>query len=260
MKRLKYVLIAFMLFLSILPTYDGASAAEQGSLMNVKLKNYLGNQSSITLTSNGEYQLADGRTFMESGEEIQVKVESGELVVYKGSDEIGTYDTFSISPKESESLLYINNRSYHGSFQFTVESEKYVRPINSLYIEEYLKGVVPKEMPALWHMEAVKAQTVAARTYALSNQSRVIDDTISYQVYGGAEGHSNSDKAISETTGLVLKHNNSLVYAFFSSSNGGVTELNSNVWSGEKLPYFSIQEDPYDPKTVNGRLKLINSK
>ena len=104
------------MILSILPTYDGASAAEQDSLMKVKLKNYLGNQSSITLTSNGKYQLADGSTFMESGEEIQVKVESAELVVYKGSNEIGTYDTFSISPKESESLLYINNRSYHGSF------------------------------------------------------------------------------------------------------------------------------------------------
>ena len=236
---------------SILPTYEvGAAAAEveQVPLMKVKLKNYLGNQSSITLKSNGKYQLADGSTFMESDEEIQVKVESGELIVYKGSDEVGTYDTFSISPVDSESLLYINGRSYHGSFQFTAENGKYVRPINSLYMEEYLKGVVPKEMYASWHMEALKAQTVAARTYALSNQSRVIDDTISYQVYGGAEGHSNSDKAISETTGLVLKHNNSLVYAFFSSSNGGVTELNSNVWSGENLPYFSIQEDPYDPK------------
>ena len=144
--------------------------------------------------------------------------------------EVKTYDTFSISPVNSESLLYINNRSYHGTFQFTVESGKYVRPINSLYIEDYLKGVVPREMPALWHMEALKAQTIAARTYALSNQSRVIDDTISYQVYGGAEGHMNSDKAILETTGLVLKYNNSLVDAVFSSSNGGVTELNSNAW------------------------------
>ena len=112
-----------------------------------------------------------------------------------------------------------------------------------LYIEEYLKGVVPKEMPALWHMEALKAQTIAARTYALSNQSRVIDDTISYQVYGGAEGHINSDKAIAETNGLVLKYNNNLVSAVFSSSNGGVTELNSNVWTTSTLPYFSIQED-----------------
>ena len=51
----------------------------------------------------------------------------------------------------------------------------------------------------------VKAQTIAARTYALSNQSRVIDDTISYQVYGGAEGHLNSDKAISETTWFSIE-------------------------------------------------------
>ncbi len=250
MKRFKYVLMAIMLFLSVLPTY-GASAAEQGQgpLMNVKLKNYLGNQSSITLTSDGEYQLENGSTFINKDEEVQVKVESEQLVVYKGSDEIGTYDTFSISPVDSKSLLYINGRSYHGAFQFTIESGKYVRPINSIHLEEYLKGVVPKEMPANWHMEALKAQTIAARNYALSNQSRVIDDTISFQVYGGADGHINSDKAISETSGLVLKHNNNLVYAFFSSSNGGVTEVNSNAWTtSNSLPYFAIQDDPYDPK------------
>lgn len=250
MKRVKYWFITFMLLLSIFPAYE-ANAAEPGPQMKVKLKNYLGNQSSITLTSNGEYQLADGRIFIKNGEEIQVKVKSGKLVIFKGSNEIGTYDTFSIAPVDSASLLYLNNRAYHGSFQFTVESGKYVRPINSLYIEDYLKGVVPREMPALWHIEALKAQTIAARTYALRNQNRVIDDTVSYQVYGGAEGHSNSDKAVSETTGIVLKYNNNVIDAVFSSSNGGVTELNSNAWSTSvKLPYFAIQEDPYDPKTA----------
>lgn len=252
MKRVIYLLIAFVMVVSISPVYQtNAAAADQVTLMKVKLKNYLGNQTSIDLKSNGEYQLDNGTTFIESSDDIQVKVESGELVVYKGLSKIGSYDTFTISPKESESLLYINNRSYHGSFQFVVDSGKYVRPINSLYIEDYLRGVVPYEMPASWPIEALKAQTVAARNYALSNQGRIIDDTISYQVYGGAEGHINSDKAISETNGLVLKYNNSLVYAFFSSSNGGMTEINSNVWaSSEKLPYFSIQEDTYDPKTV----------
>lgn len=253
MKRVIYLLITFIMVVSILPPVYQANAAtaDQGTLMKVKLRNYLGDQTSITLKSNGEYQLDNGSAVMESGDELQVKVESGKLVVYKGSSKMGTYDTFSIAPKESQSLLYIENRAYHGTFQFTVESEKYVRPINSLYIEDYLKGVVPCEMPASWPIEALKAQTIAARNYALSNQGRVIDDTISYQVYGGAEGHSNSDKAISETKGLVLKYNNSLVYAFFSSSNGGMTELNSNVWtSGAKLPYFSIQEDSYDSKTV----------
>ena len=233
----------------MLPAY-GATAATQDSLMTVKLKNYLKDTTSITVTSNGTYQLDDGTAFIKSGEEIQVKVESGQLVVYKASKQMGEYDTFSISPVDSESLLYINSRSYQGSFQFTVESEKYVRPINTVAIEDYLKGVVPNEMPALWHIEAVKAQTIAARTYALRNQSRVIDDTVSYQVYGGAEGHPNSNKAISETTGLVLKYNNSLVDAVFSSSNGGVTELNSNAWAtSQTLPYFAIEEDPFDPKT-----------
>lgn len=250
MRRLKYLFLAFVLIFSIVPVKE-ASATEQDRLMKVKLKNYLSNPLSITLTSNGTYLTADREIFLKKGEEVKIKVESGQLVVYNGLTRVKTYDTISISPVSPDSLLSINNRSYHGTFEFTVDSGKYVRPINILYIEDYLKGVVPREMPALWHIEALKSQAIAARTYALINQSKVIDDTVSYQVYGGAEGHVNSDKAILDTTGLVLKYNNSLIDAVFSSSNGGVTELNSNAWSGAlKVPFFEIKEDPFDPKTV----------
>ena len=75
--------------------------------------------------------------------------------------------------------------NYLGNIQFTIESQKYVRPINTLPLEDYLKGVVPGEMPAGWSVEALKAQAIAARTYVKTKAASVIDDTISYQAYDG---------------------------------------------------------------------------
>lgn len=253
MKKLVYFVIVFILFFASLPVYKASASDAQDRQIKVKLKQYLGIKTSITLIANGDYKTADGTILLKSGEEAKVQVESSQLVLYKGSKAVGKYGTLSITPTSQASILSINNRPYHGSFEFTVESDKYVRPINSIYIEEYLKGVVPSEMPALWHEQALKSQAIAARTYALGYLGSVIDDTQKYQVYGGTnlDGHVYSDQAVTDTTGMVLKYNNNLIDAVFSSSNGGVTELNSNAWPGSSpAPYLAIKEDSYDPKTV----------
>ncbi|MGE7121286.1 SpoIID/LytB domain-containing protein [Peribacillus sp. NPDC046944] len=239
--------MAFFIIFSTFPAYE-AVAAEGSTEMKVKLRNYLGNQTSVTVTATGDYLTSDGEPFIKSGEELTVKVETGRLVVYKNAKKMEAYSSFTATPVKEDSLLTINNRPYPGSLEFTVEGG-YVRPINHVHIEEYIKGVVPREMPGLWHIEAVKAQTIAARTYALRFQSKVIDDTVSYQVYGGADGHDQSNLAVEQTKGLVIKHDGKLIEALFSSSNGGMTELNSNVWtSGKPLAYLDIKEDPFDPK------------
>lgn len=240
--------MAFFIIFSTFPAYE-AVAAEGSTEMKVKLRNYLGNQTSVTVTATGDYLTSDGELFIKSGEELTVKVEAGKLAVYKNTKKLETYVSFTATPVKEDSLFSINNRPYPGSLEFTVEGG-YVRPINHVHIEEYVKGVVPREMPALWHIEALKAQTIAARTYALRFQSKVIDDTVSYQVYGGADGHDRSNLAVEQTKGLVIKHDGKLIEALFSSSNGGMTELNSNVWtSGKPLAYLDIKEDPFDPKT-----------
>ncbi|MGG4265309.1 SpoIID/LytB domain-containing protein [Peribacillus simplex] len=248
MRSLKYLFIAFFIIFSAFPSQE-ATAAEESKTMEVKLKNYLGNQTNVKLTATGDYRTSGGETFIKEGEELTLKMESGKLTVYKGSKQVGFDASLKIIPVKQDALLSINGRPYPGSFSFKVEGG-YIRPINHVYIEDYLKGVVPNEMPALWHAEALKAQAVAARTYALRHQSQLIDDTISYQVYGGAEGHDNTNSAIEQTTGMVVKHDGEIIEAFFSSSNGGMTEVNSNVWSsGNPLAYLAIKEDSYDTKT-----------
>src|SRR5690606_16978032 len=69
----------------------------------------------------------------------------------------------------TDSYISLNNRPYFGDMKFTIDKNGYVRPYNTLPFELYLKGVVPSEMPASWHVEALKAQAVAARTYALTH-------------------------------------------------------------------------------------------
>ncbi|WP_144549315.1 SpoIID/LytB domain-containing protein [Peribacillus simplex] len=248
MRSLRYLFIAFFIIFFAFPSHE-TTAAEENTTMEVKLKNYLGNRTSVKIKATGDYSTSGGEIFIKAGENLTLKVESGKLAVYKGFKKTGSYASFKVMPVKPDASLSINGRPYLGSFSFTAE-DGYIRPINHVYMEDYLKGVVPLEMPALWHAEALKAQAIAARTYALRHQSAIIDDTVSYQVYGGAADHYRTNSAIEQTKGMVIKHDGEIIEAFFSSSNGGMTESNSNVWtSGNPLGYLSIKEDLYDSKT-----------
>ncbi|KXG43100.1 SpoIID/LytB domain-containing protein [Tepidibacillus decaturensis] len=127
-----------------------------------------------------------------------------------------------------------------------------IKMINELNIEDYLKGVVPIEMSPSWELESLKAQAVAARTFAMKYSNQVIDDTTRYQAYTGVysrgfrEGD-RSNQAVGETAGQVLTYNNSLIAAQYSASNGGYTESAENVW-GSSYPYLVSKVDPYDKK------------
>jgi stage II sporulation protein D len=123
--------------------------------------------------------------------------------------------------------------------------------INLVDIEDYLLSVVPSEMPSGWPLEALKAQAIAARSYAVANVGKHGKDgydlkaTIDDQVYSGVSTESdNSNVAVAETSGLVLKHEGKAITAFFHSTSGGSTEFSENVWS-KALPYLKSVPD-YD--------------
>lgn len=118
--------------------------------------------------------------------------------------------------------------------------------VNTVRLESYLRGVVPLEMPALWSPAAVRAQSVAARTYAAYERAHPrssafdVYDTTASQVYGGAGAeHSASDDAIRATRRRVLLAGGAPAFTQFSSSNGG--------WSVRgTLSYQRATRDPYD--------------
>jgi stage II sporulation protein D len=143
--------------------------------------------------------------------------------------------------------------------------------INRVDVEEYLRGVVPKEMPASWPSAALEAQAVCARTYAVYQMAKRRDyafdvlSTVESQVYGG-EGahHPRADEAIATTRERILLFEGEPALALFHSSSGGSTEDIETVW-GSALPYLKATRDPHSPamewtitmslKDVEGALK-----
>ncbi len=124
--------------------------------------------------------------------------------------------------------------------------------VNVVRIDDYVKGVVASEMPALWKPEAVQSQAVAARTYALYHRSRntsryyQICDTTACQVYHGVDGeHPAGNAAVEATARQVLTYDGAPAFTEFSSSSGGWT-----VASG--IPYQVAKPDPYDDWSGNG--------
>lgn len=118
--------------------------------------------------------------------------------------------------------------------------------VNVVSLEDYLKGVVPREVPALWPQQAVRAQAVAARTYAAFERRQPlashyeICDTTHCQVYGGyTDEHPASNKAIEKTRKQILTTQGQPAFTQFSASNGGYT-------SAGAVDYLPARKDPYD--------------
>lgn len=123
--------------------------------------------------------------------------------------------------------------------------------INLVGMNAYLRSVVPAEMPASWSAEAVRAQAVAARTYAMWSRSQRpsarwhICDTSACQVYGGvAREHPAATAAIRATNGQILTYGGAPAFTQFSASSGGWTARGSR-------PYLAAQADPYDATPAN---------
>ncbi len=184
------------------------------------------------------------QVYLKKNQNYQLNISNGKISL-KG---IKTYNTLRVVPEKysTKNVLKIAGKPYLGNVNFAIESG-YIRPTNeNIPFEDYLKGVVPNEMPASWHVEALKAQAVAARTYSVKSIGKVVPDTTAFQVYGGYNWYTNSTKAVDATKGKVLKYNNQLISATYYSSNGGYTEASEEVW-GNALPYLVAKKDTKDP-------------
>ena len=139
-------------------------------------------------------------------------------------------------------------RTYRGSLRSAtpVPGGKARDTVNVLSMDDYLRGVIPTEMPASWQPEAVKAQAVAARTYATWSRSQYptryyqICDTSYCQVYGGQGAEDpRSNAAVTATARQILTYGGKPAFTQFSSSSGGWTSAGS-------VPYLAANADPYD--------------
>lgn len=147
--------------------------------------------------------------------------------------------------KLSEQVSHINGRAYHGAVRLHPTVSGFTI-INHVTAEEYLRGVVPEEMPSEWNKEAVKAQAVAARTFALNNRKRHNSEgydlcaTTHCQQYSGiSKEKAGADTAIKETSGEVIAYHGKLIDALFHTDSGGMTENSEDVW-GSRIPYLRV--------------------
>lgn len=150
-------------------------------------------------------------------------------------------------------------RRYAGTLQIIPKGGAAVLPVNVLPMEDYFKGVVPAEMPTYWGVEALKAQAIAARTYALGRLGRAGDFDLraseSDQAYSGlTDQATESNAAVDGTRGQVLTYQGQLITAFYMASDGGHTvpsEYRFPQWNHgpvlrSHLGYLAGISDPFD--------------
>jgi len=174
----------------------------------------------------------------------------GQIVLI--SDNVAT----NLQIRDTQGITSLGVRQYRGIIEFARFGGNLLTAVNIVDIEEYLLSVVPAEMPPGWHMEALKAQAVAARTYtvfrlgSLAHRGYDLCDTTFSQVYlGVASEHANTTAAVNDTRGIMIYYDGRPIEAVYSSSSGGFTENSENVWM-EARPYLRAVAEIYEPNAM----------
>lgn len=242
--------------------YTGTSVqAYPSSNATVRVGIWLG-QPKATITTTDAYQIIDKTTQTvlasgQAGDIWQIQASSN------GLEAIALNNVF-LQPIKAQSVLFqalANSKftltdkqtTYRGSLQVNSNLKGTLDVINFVNMEDYLYGVVAKESPTDWPLEALKAQAVVARSYALYKvQNRVsqsfdLYDSTTSQVYAGVNGEKpEALQAVMSTAGQVATYNGQVIEALFYANSGGYTENNENYWKGvAPVPYLRAVADPY---------------
>ncbi len=200
------------------------------------MKNEIGNLAySVVIPDKKRIQVIDSK--------------SGQLLLMLNSE-----NKVKITPCESKgniaSISY-KGKKYRGSITLQSLEGSNLTLVNELPFDQYLYSVVPSEMPTSWHMEALKAQAVAARNYALATMGKHnahgfdLCSSVHCQAYNGLEKENvRTTEAVDDTKGKILTYNGKLITTFFHSSSGGHTEDSENIW-GAKTDYIRGVDDKY---------------
>lgn len=164
---------------------------------------------------------------------------------------------FSIADSRTMRYLSVAGKKYHGNIVLTLAQDGTITVINEVKLDDYIGGVISEEMSPSWPMEALKAQAVAARTFAVYSLGLHDEDgydvcaTTHCQVYGGIASESPEGlRAVSATRGEIMTYQGKPIYAAFHASSGGMT-AGSEEAGGISLPYLKAVRDPQDNATPN---------
>lgn len=194
----------------------------------------------------------------------------GEATIINGSNKLINFidsngDSIILINKSSDihfkainenTYLQVEDRHYRDFLKVTSNNNKII-PVVVTDINNYLYGVVPREISASWPIEAVKAQAVAARNFTLYNLDRHshegydLCDTVHCQVFGGVDYEKErSNIAVDETKNITIKYNGRIIPAYYHSNSGGQTANSENIWSA-KVPYLRGVKDEFSVGAPN---------
>ncbi len=248
-----------------------ASAIEDDGMLRVYLKS-LGDPPSLGMTLSGSYTVEGDRGFRFGRDTAIVLAADGESVLLSvGGLTIDMGPSMTLTRQAvtdgGENGIYIHESEkdtlYEGDLSVSVQDGG-LHCILTIHIEDYLKGVVAYEMSDSFPLEALKAQAVAARTYAMGRKwvsaTRDYDvvDTTQDQVYKGLDAdYVNVIAAVEATRGVVGTYNGGFAMCYYTASNGGQTALATDIWGGEgDYGYLAMVDDPYD---LENPASLVNS-
>ena len=245
-------------------TINGSYALNDYEIVRVgitdnKFQNVL--KQEITIYGTSDVQLCDKATKkvifnIPKDVNITIRTSAQGLIVYIDDSSLILQDIVLVCPKGLlgvRGLLRKGTQAlYHGAFEVVQNSSRdgfYL--VNLIELQEYLKGVVPNEMPVSFGLEALKAQAVAARNYVLTPRTQAykefnVVDSVASQVYFGANTEDDlATRAVMETDGVVALYNNELILALYSSTAGGYTESYANAFSDPSSKMFPSSTKPY---------------
>ena len=237
------------------------SAIEDDGLLRVYLKS-LSDPANLTLTLAGVYTVEHDAGFrFDRGTQVVLSDGGDTIYLSVGGLTLDMGDSLTLTRQASdaeENGIYIaesgRENLYAGDLTVSLNEGGGLRPVLTIRIEDYLCGVVAYEMSDSWPLEALKAQAVAARTYAMQRKWNAGDrdydlvDTTADQVFKGLDpSYSNVLQAVVETEGVVGTYNGGFATCYYTASNGGTVALPSDVWSGSgDYGYLERRDDPYD--------------
>lgn len=280
MKKLLYAILVFSFILTptqaqIMPNIPLATlqAAQQSAMQpqgpsSEVVRVGIGTQNfgtyqykNITIFGTGDTQIYDNKMLIGNyppNQEISISYNNGQFSIYTPGNIFPEKIDGPIQITSNFGLLGVSGLKragkqalYHGAFELTPNKNGTFNLVNMIEVEDYLKGVVPNEMPVSFGLEALKAQSVAARNYVLSPRTKAstnydVVDSVASQVYFGANTEKPlSNQAVEETEGIVAIYNWELILAQYSSTAGGYTESYSNAFSDPKTKEFPSPEKPY---------------
>lgn len=216
---------------------------------------------------------ANGKTLKTGTTYTAHLLSDGRFGLDAGGKQVDTYASpLTVSGPGPLSLAGLGE--YRGDLVFRPDSSGGIQTVNTLGIEDYVRGVVSAEMPSSWPAQALDTQAIAARTYAITSGSAsstfdVYSDTRSQMYEGVSAETAATNAAVAATSGQVVTYQGTPVTTYFSSSSGGHTESIQNVWLGSSPePWLRGVSDPYDGAggnpnhrwSVNLRVRAAASK